>query len=48
MAVITANASDARHAAAEARTVLHRVGVTATVAGLRENDYDSLLGGATA
>lgn len=47
VAVITANAADARHAAAEARTVLHRVGVTATVSGVREDDYDSLLGGAT-
>jgi hypothetical protein len=45
--VITANAADARHAAAEARTALRRVGVTATVAVTSEDDYDSLLGGAT-
>ncbi|MDX3800594.1 FtsX-like permease family protein [Streptomyces sp. AK04-3B] len=47
VAVITANAADARHATAEARTALRRVGVTATVSGVREDDYDSLLGGAT-
>ncbi|WP_425245798.1 FtsX-like permease family protein, partial [Streptomyces sp. NEAU-NA10] len=45
VAVITANAADARHTAAEARTALHRAGVTATVAVASEDDYDSLLGG---
>ncbi|MFF1720478.1 FtsX-like permease family protein [Streptomyces sviceus] len=47
VAVITANAADARHAATEARTALHRAGVTATVDVTSEDDYDSLLGGAT-
>ncbi|MFJ4979187.1 FtsX-like permease family protein [Streptomyces coeruleorubidus] len=47
VAVITANAADARHAAAEARTALRRAGVTATVTVPSEDDYDSLLGGAT-
>lgn len=47
MAVITANAADARHAVTEARTALRRTGVTATVSAVREDDYDSLLGGAT-
>ncbi|MEU0107733.1 FtsX-like permease family protein [Streptomyces sp. NPDC006251] len=45
VAVITANAADARHTAAEARTLLREAGVTATVAVTREDDYDSLLGG---
>ncbi|MFF0156092.1 FtsX-like permease family protein [Streptomyces sp. NPDC005263] len=45
VAVITANAADARHTAAEARTALHRAGVTATVAVAGEDDYDGLLGG---
>ncbi|QOV33183.1 ABC transporter permease [Streptomyces ferrugineus] len=45
VAVITANAADARHTAAEARTALHRAGVTATVSVTGEDDYDSLLGG---
>ncbi|MGN9757978.1 FtsX-like permease family protein [Streptomyces sp. SD31] len=44
-AVITANAADARHTAAEARTLLHRAGVTATVTVTSEDDYFSLLGG---
>ncbi|MDO0910630.1 ABC transporter permease [Streptomyces sp. DT2A-34] len=45
VAVVTANASDARHAATEARTVLHRAGVEGTVSVVSEDDYDSLLGG---
>ena len=45
VAVITANAADARHAATEARTLLHRAGVTATVTVRSEDDYNSLLGG---
>ncbi|GKQ40587.1 FtsX-like permease family protein [Streptomyces sp. A012304] len=45
VAVITANAYDARHTAAEARTLLREAGVTATVAVTSEDDYDSLLGG---
>ncbi|MET9967908.1 ABC transporter permease, partial [Streptomyces sp. NPDC006356] len=45
VAVITANAADARHTAAEARTALHEAGVTATVAVTSEDDFDSLLGG---
>ncbi|MFJ9634547.1 FtsX-like permease family protein [Streptomyces sp. NPDC101175] len=45
VAVITANAADARHAAAEARTKLRRAGVTATVTVTSEDAYDSLLGG---
>ncbi|NEA98914.1 FtsX-like permease family protein [Streptomyces sp. SID13726] len=45
VAVITANAADARHTAAEARTALHRAGVTATVTVTSEDEYDSLLGG---
>ncbi|MGX1565695.1 FtsX-like permease family protein [Streptomyces sp. NPDC055506] len=45
VAVITASASDARHTAAEARTLLHKAGVTATVAVTSEDEYDSLLGG---
>jgi hypothetical protein len=44
VAVITANAA-ARHAATEARTLLGREGVTATVTVAAEDDYDSLLGG---
>ncbi|MFI1507897.1 FtsX-like permease family protein [Streptomyces sp. NPDC020597] len=43
--VITANAADARHAAVEARTLLKRAGVTATVTVTDEDDYDGLLGG---
>ncbi|MFJ8539698.1 FtsX-like permease family protein [Streptomyces sp. NPDC093591] len=46
VAVITANAADARHAATEARTALHRAGVEGTVSVVSEDDYDSLLGGA--
>jgi hypothetical protein len=46
VAVITANPADARHAAAEARTALRRVGVTATLAVSSEDDYEGLLGGA--
>ncbi|MEW2395487.1 hypothetical protein [Streptomyces sp. NPDC046862] len=38
VAVITANASDARHTAAEARVLLHKAGVTATVAVTSEDD----------
>ncbi|MEU1184574.1 FtsX-like permease family protein [Streptomyces sp. NPDC005820] len=45
VAVITANAAEARHAVIAARTALHRAGVTATVAVTSEDDYDSLLGG---
>ncbi|KUO03335.1 FtsX-like permease family protein [Streptomyces caeruleatus] len=45
VAVITANAADARHTAAKARTALHRAGVTATVTVTSEDDYNSLLGG---
>ncbi len=45
VAVITANTGDARHTATEARTALHRAGVTATVTVASEDDYDSLLGG---
>ncbi|MFF7160876.1 ABC transporter permease [Streptomyces sp. NPDC008086] len=45
VAVITANAADARHTAAKARTALHEAGVTATVAVTSEDEYDSLLGG---
>ncbi|MFF8972825.1 FtsX-like permease family protein [Streptomyces sp. NPDC014995] len=47
VAVITANAADARRAATEARTALHRAGVTATVAVATEDDYEGLLGGVT-
>jgi hypothetical protein len=43
--VITANATDARHAATQARTVLRQAGVSATVTVTSEDDYDSLLGG---
>ncbi|MEV0636172.1 FtsX-like permease family protein [Streptomyces sp. NPDC050619] len=45
VAVVTANAADARHAATEARTLLDRAGVAATVTTGREDDYSSLLGG---
>ncbi|MEU1164245.1 hypothetical protein ABZ372_28000 [Streptomyces sp. NPDC005921] len=45
VAVITANPADARHTATEARTLLRRADVTATVTVTSENDYDSLLGG---
>ncbi|MFK0288598.1 FtsX-like permease family protein [Streptomyces sp. NPDC090499] len=45
VAVITANAADARHTATEARTALHRAGVTATVTVTSEEEYFSLLGG---
>ncbi|MET7704226.1 FtsX-like permease family protein, partial [Streptomyces sp. NPDC005485] len=45
VAVITANAADARHTATEARTALHRAGITADVTVTSENDYDSLLAG---
>ncbi|MGW7729976.1 FtsX-like permease family protein [Streptomyces canus] len=44
--VITANAADARHTAAQARTLLRQAGVIATVTVTSEDDYDSLLGGA--
>lgn len=45
VAVITANAADAREAAAEARTELRESGVKATVSVVSEDAYDSLLGG---
>ncbi|GGN00790.1 ABC transporter permease [Streptomyces fuscichromogenes] len=45
IAVITANAADARHTATEAREALRRAGVTATVIVTGEDAYDSLLGG---
>lgn len=45
VAVPTTTTTDARHAAAEARTLLGRAGVTATVTVGREDDYDNLLGG---
>ncbi|MFF4249955.1 FtsX-like permease family protein [Streptomyces sp. NPDC001663] len=45
VAVVTANAGAARHAAAEARTLLRRAGVTATVTVGRSDDYGNLLGG---
>ncbi|WP_369240161.1 FtsX-like permease family protein [Streptomyces sp. R21] len=45
VAVITANAAGARHTATEARTLLHRAGVTATVTVASEDDFDSLLSG---
>ncbi|MEU6252735.1 FtsX-like permease family protein [Streptomyces sp. NPDC047043] len=45
VAVVTADAGAARHAATEARTLLHRAGVTATVTVGRSDDYDNLLGG---
>jgi hypothetical protein len=43
VAVVTATNAQARHAATEARTLLHRAGVTAAVTVVREDDYDSLL-----
>ncbi|MEV7888111.1 FtsX-like permease family protein [Streptomyces sp. NPDC002817] len=46
VAVVTADAGTARHAATEARTLLHRAGVTATVTVGRDDDFDSMLGGA--
>ncbi|MFM9445573.1 FtsX-like permease family protein [Streptomyces acidiscabies] len=46
VAVLTANAADARKVATEARTALDRAGVEATVTVTREDEYDSLLGGA--
>ncbi|MFF3849073.1 FtsX-like permease family protein [Streptomyces sp. NPDC002328] len=46
VAVITASAADARHAGAEARALLHRAGVTATVTvDAGGEDYGNLLGG---
>ncbi|MEH0573976.1 ABC transporter permease [Streptomyces sp. B21-108] len=45
VAVVTTTTAEARHAAVEARTLLGRAGVTATVAVGREDDYDSLLAG---
>ncbi|WP_369174066.1 FtsX-like permease family protein [Streptomyces sp. R28] len=47
VAVTTAHASEARQTAAEARTLLHRAGVTATVTTGRADAYDNLLGGGT-
>jgi hypothetical protein len=46
VAVVTTDAGTARQAAAEARTLLRRAGVTATVAVGREDDFDTMLGGA--
>ncbi len=45
VAVVTPSTADARHAAAEARTLLDRAGVTATVTTGGADDYDNLLGG---
>ncbi|NUR40810.1 MAG: ABC transporter permease [Streptomyces sp.] len=45
VAVITANVTDARHAAAEARTLLDRAHVEARISVVPADDYDSLLGG---
>ncbi|WP_210569067.1 FtsX-like permease family protein [Streptomyces sp. GESEQ-4] len=45
VAVITANATESRHTAVEARTLLDRAGVTAKVTVVSADDYDSLLGG---
>jgi hypothetical protein len=47
VAVITANAADARHATTEARTLLRRAGVTASVSTAGDDDYDNLLGSVT-
>ncbi|MFE1835643.1 FtsX-like permease family protein [Streptomyces sviceus] len=47
VAVITANAADARLAATKARKALRKAGVTATVAVASEDDLDGLLGGVT-
>ncbi|MGW7203542.1 FtsX-like permease family protein [Streptomyces sp. NPDC054837] len=46
VAVVTADVGTARHAAVEARTLLRRAGVTATVTVGRERDFDTLLGSA--
>ncbi|WP_405866806.1 FtsX-like permease family protein [Streptomyces sp. NBC_00005] len=46
VSVVSADTGAARHAATEARTLLHRAGVTATVTVGREDDFDSMLGGA--
>ncbi|MES5817979.1 FtsX-like permease family protein [Streptomyces sp. RG80] len=43
--VVTADADSARHAVAEARSLLHRAGVTATVGVASEDDFDGVLGG---
>ncbi|MET8976916.1 FtsX-like permease family protein [Streptomyces sp. NPDC004539] len=45
VAVVTANAADARQTATAARTALRDAGVTATVTVTGEDEYDSLLGG---
>lgn len=45
VAVVTSNAAEARHATAEARTLLREAGVTATVTTAKEDDYDSLTSG---
>ncbi|WP_075779703.1 FtsX-like permease family protein [Streptomyces acidiscabies] len=45
VAVLTANAADARKVATEARTALDRAGVEATVTVTSEDEYNSLLGG---
>ncbi|QKZ16003.1 FtsX-like permease family protein [Streptomyces chartreusis] len=46
VAVASAHAADSRHDAVEARALLRKAGVTATVTVSRGGDYDSLLGGA--
>ncbi|KOU60720.1 efflux ABC transporter, permease [Streptomyces sp. MMG1533] len=45
VAVVTPSAADARQAATEARTLLDRAGVTATVSTGGADDYGNLLGG---
>ncbi len=45
VAVITSSAATARDTVGEARALLDRAGVTATVTVAREDDWDSLLGG---
>lgn len=45
VAVVTTSSAEARQAATEARTLLDRAGVTATVTVASEDDYDSLLFG---
>ncbi|MGW0332863.1 FtsX-like permease family protein [Streptomyces sp. NPDC003011] len=45
VSLITADAADARRTAAEARTLLARAGVTATVTTPGDDDLDNLLGG---
>lgn len=43
--VVTADVGSARQAVAEARTLLHRAGVSATVTVATEDDFDGVLGG---